>query len=241
MSKAEIGAESVQRTELDLVKAFNEACNRGDADLCELILTSHVDKVVTVNGEPMLYSDVKKELRERYKEFVENKRKNIPQTSTELLPLEMEFGAYEDFDQEPDDALTPHHMPANKYMDETFHIPFDNSWAMNLEQPNKGGRHRRTYSYGMVGMKQKLYMALDAEDALKFDVVDTIRVLKEDGLYDAKAKEKLKKYVEEYTKKEFINSKGNKVKPFSKTPKIDFDKFDDIDVNDIDAFCGALF
>lgn len=75
----------------------------------------------------------------------------------------------------------------------------DESYAMNLEQPfpGVGGRHRRTFTYGMGPKNRpedfKLYMSLTPHDALSFDINDLRRILKEDDLYNKETRQKIKR------------------------------------------------
>lgn len=74
------------------------------------------------------------------------------------------------------DDLTPHHMPSNQYMKTKFDVEMRESYAMNLEQPfpGVGGRHRRTFTYGLSANTRprdyELYDALKPRDAMAFDI-----------------------------------------------------------------------
>ncbi|UPO87356.1 T7SS effector LXG polymorphic toxin [Niallia sp. Man26] len=150
------------------------------------------------------YDKIKEQIQERYKHFVENKKQNIPQTSNELLPNELNHGKYGKLPNEIGDNITGHHMPSNKYMQETFGIKTRDSYAMFLEHPHpgQGGRHRRTFTYGLSKTTREedfdLYMSLKPRDTLAFDINDLRRILKEDGLYNQETRKKIEEYINYY-------------------------------------------
>jgi len=154
----------------------------------------------------MTYSEIKAELNQRYVDFVQQKKARIPQTSTELLTGELNYGPYGKVPQLDGDDLTPHHMPSNQYMKTKFGVGMRESYAMNLEQPfpGVGGRHRRTFTYGLSANTRprdyELYNALKPRDAMAFDIRDAKRVLIEDGVYVSNARKSLMKYIDDYTK-----------------------------------------
>ncbi|TKI62138.1 hypothetical protein FC756_19210 [Lysinibacillus mangiferihumi] len=131
------------------------------------------------------YDKMKERVQERYKKFAEDKKQNIPQTSDKLLPNELKHGHFGKLPNEKADDITGHHMPSNKYMQEEFGIDTKESYAMFLEHPHsgKGGRHRRTFTYGLNPKSRKkdfdLYMSLKPRDALAFDINDARRILKQ--------------------------------------------------------------
>ncbi|XZH90705.1 hypothetical protein ACSXEW_16715 (plasmid) [Clostridium perfringens] len=139
----------------------------------------------------------KSELKEVYPKFVKNKNSKIAQTSDYLLERELEFGAYGKLEKVPYDNITGHHMPSNHYMKEKYYIPTNESSAFNLEQisPGMGGRHRRTFTYGLKGRNKDLYLNLMPRDALAFDINDVRRILKEDGLYNKESRQALLNYI----------------------------------------------
>ncbi|MDT2047723.1 hypothetical protein [Priestia flexa] len=54
------------------------------------------------------YDELKVQLKERYKKFVDDKRQNIPQTSVELLPNELNHGKFGKLSNEKGDNITGH-------------------------------------------------------------------------------------------------------------------------------------
>lgn len=68
--------------------------------------------------------------------------------------------------------------------------------------PGQGGRHRRTFTYGLSKTTRKedfdLYMSLKPRDTLAFDINDLRRILKEDGLYNQETRKKIEEYINYY-------------------------------------------
>ena len=95
------------------------------------------------------------------------------------------------------DNITGHHMPSNKFMQDKCGINENESLSMNLEHifPGNGGRHRRTFTYGISSNSRKyqLYSSLTPRDALAFDICDASRILKEDKLYNKETRGKFQR------------------------------------------------
>ncbi|MEK4835091.1 T7SS effector LXG polymorphic toxin [Bacillus sp. FSL H8-0545] len=150
------------------------------------------------------YGKLKEKLNNRYKDFVNKKNERIPQTSDTYLENELNHGKFGELPEVKGDNITGHHMPSNKYMNDKYSIETDESYAINLEHPHpgRGGRHRRTFTYGLSSRTRpedfKLYMSLKPRDALAFDVNDLRRILKEDGLYNKDSRERIREYIEYY-------------------------------------------
>ena len=145
----------------------------------------------------MSYEEIKAELQERYKIFVKEKNQSVQQTNTKLLPKELSFGLYGEMDNDEGDNITGHHMPSKAYMKDNYNIDEKKGLALFLEHiyPGKGGRHKRTFTYGRTGRDKQLYEKLSPNDALDFDIKDVRRILKEDGLLNEHAEKKLMEYV----------------------------------------------
>ncbi|MGZ0042379.1 contractile injection system protein, VgrG/Pvc8 family [Paenibacillus ottowii] len=150
------------------------------------------------------YDKLKKRLSERYKKFANDKKQNIPQTSKDLLPNELNHGKYGKLPNVTGDNITGHHMPSNKYMQDEFGIKTKDSYAMFLEHPHpgQGGRHRRTFTYGLSKATRPedltLYKSLMPRDGLAFDINDLRRILKEDGLYNKETRKRIQEYIDYY-------------------------------------------
>ncbi|MGB3783710.1 T7SS effector LXG polymorphic toxin [Priestia megaterium] len=156
------------------------------------------------------YDQLKDQLKQRYKKFVQKKQENISQTSHKLLPNELQHDKYGRLPNQVGDNITGHHMPSNKFMKDEFDINMRESYAMFLEQPHPGtgGRHRRTFTYGLSKHTRpedyNLYMSLKPRDALAFDINDLRRILKEDDLYNQMSRRQLRGYISYY--KNYVNS-----------------------------------
>lgn len=126
-----------------------------------------------------------------------------------LLKGEGKVGTYKDLIKQGKrgDNLTPHHIPSDAYM-KKHGISTDDGIAITLEHPHpgKGGRHRRTKTYGgnMTKAERDVYYNMKPLDALEMDVEDLRNIYKEDGLYDAKIEDMLQEVINE-NKKRFPN------------------------------------
>lgn len=98
-----------------------------------------------------------------------------------LLPGEGNVGTYGQLVKEgkPGDDITPHHMPADRFMAK-YDIPRNQGISMNMEQPQKGGRHRRTRTYG-TGPN----LDADPRKELEDDIKDVRKIYSDDGLGSA--------------------------------------------------------
>lgn len=155
------------------------------------------------------------ELNSEYEKFVKNKNKKYPKenNSTNLLSNELEYGPHginNSLIGETGDNITGHHMPSNKYMRDKCDVGTNKAFSMFLEQvtPGKGGRHRRTFTYGLTSSSRQyeLYKSLTPRDVLAFDMKDVRRILIEDGVYDKDAAKNLNNYINDY--KNSVNSNG---------------------------------
>ncbi|MCC3382259.1 contractile injection system protein, VgrG/Pvc8 family [Paenibacillus farraposensis] len=150
------------------------------------------------------YDKLKERLNERYKKFANDKKQNIPQTSKDLLPNELNHGKYGKLPNVTGDNITGHHMPSNKYMQDEFGIKTKDSYSMFLEHPHpgQGGRHRRTFTYGLSKATRPedftLYKSLMPRDGLAFDINDLRRILKEDSLYNKTTRKRIQEYIDYY-------------------------------------------
>ncbi|MMZ53940.1 Phage late control gene D protein (GPD) [compost metagenome] len=169
-------------------------------------------------GKPKTdYDKLKERLNERYKKFANDKKQNIPQTSKDLLPNELNHGKYGKLPNVTGDNITGHHMPSNKYMQDEFGIKTKDSYSMFLEHPHpgQGGRHRRTFTYGLSKATRPgdftLYKSLMQRDGLAFDINDLRRILKEDGLYNKATRKRIQEYIDYYK-----NYEHNGLKIFGK-------------------------
>lgn len=143
-----------------------------------------------------------------------------------LLNKELDYGRYGSIPKPSGDDLTGHHMPSNDYMKKKFNISKNDSWAMNLEQPEMAGRHRRTFTYGLSAdyRGKQLYDSLTPRDAFAFDLYDVRRILIEDGVYNSTAKKALKSFVNDYINEPKVGSSRSKRQKSDTTFKEIFNK-----------------
>lgn len=127
------------------------------------------------------------------------------------MPNELFYDHFGDLPNEVGDNLTGHHMPADSYMAQ-YQKDRNKSYAMFFEQPGKGGRHRRTFTYGRTdgGRAKQLYNALTPRDALAFDLRDMRRILNEDiaGVTDLELRKALRERINQQMK-DYINDYKN--------------------------------
>lgn len=105
-------------------------------------------------------------------------RATVKKPKKTLLPGEGKVGTFGDLRRSGSsgDNLTPHHIPADKYM-EQFGIARNDGICIMMEQPPQGGRHRRTRSYGSgPDLSESPNKALDA------DIADVRNIYREDNL-----------------------------------------------------------
>ena len=110
-----------------------------------------------------------------------------------LLPNELDVGTYKDLVKagSKGDNITPHHMPANDFMNANG-VSKNDGISMNMEQPHpgKGGRHRQTATYGRKSDK-----TVSARTSLARDLWDARRIYQRDNLYSPKVREALLKVI----------------------------------------------
>lgn len=134
---------------------------------------------------------------------ISGKGKKVAEETTEvaeeLLPGELEVGSYKDLIKagEKGDNITPHHMPANDFM-KSKGVSKGDGVSMNMEQPSpgKGGRHRRTASYG-----RKSDLSLTARQSLARDIMDARKIYQQDRLYGQKVRDALQDVIRQNIKR----------------------------------------
>lgn len=107
-----------------------------------------------------------------------------------LLPNEGKVGTFKELVKigRDGDNLTPHHVPADKFMKEQG-ISRNDGIAIMMEQPTpgSGGRHRETRSYGSGPN-----LSETPREALTGDIADLVKIYREDGLYTPEMRESFK-------------------------------------------------
>ncbi|WP_264739980.1 hypothetical protein [Cytobacillus firmus] len=111
-----------------------------------------------------------------------------------LLPKEGKVGKFKELAKQGTafDNITPHHMPSAAKMKQA-EVKRNDGVSMNMEQPHPGvgGRHRKTYTYGLNGIKLDEYLRLSYRDALAHDILDARRIYMKDGVYTPEIREGL--------------------------------------------------
>lgn len=115
------------------------------------------------------------------------------------MPGEGKIGTYKQLIKQGKafDHLTPHHMPSAEKIKKVG-IKRNDGVSMNMEQPHPGtgGRHRRTYTYGLSGERLNDYLNLSYRDALAHDIWDARRIYMEDGLYTSEIRKSLRDVIQ---------------------------------------------
>jgi hypothetical protein len=120
---------------------------------------------------------------------------NIPR----LLPGESSVGQFGDLNKirRTGDNLTPHHIPSDAYMKQIgiFGYTRNKGIAILMEQPHpgRGGRHRRTQSYG----QRQPYFNLSPRQALARAVWDVRSIYRQDGLYTPQIRRNLQQVIKQ--------------------------------------------
>lgn len=76
--------------------------------------------------------------------------------------------------------------------------------CINMEQPLRGGRHRRTQTCGknMTAAERAAYYQLSPKEALEHDLIDVRRIFREEGKLTPEMKKQIQK-VEDLNKTKF--------------------------------------
>ncbi len=116
-----------------------------------------------------------------------------------LLPGEGLVGTFRELEKRgfKFDDLTPHHMPASKYM-KSKGIAHNDGISMWVEEPNPGtgGRHRQTRTYGRRGASNTLVIELPRV-SLARDIQDMRLIYQNDGVYTSEIRAALQKVIQE--------------------------------------------
>ena len=119
---------------------------------------------------------------------------NIPR----LLPGESTVGQFGDLNKirRTGDNLTPHHIPSDAYMKQIGISCYtrNKGIAILMEQPypGRGGRHRRTQSYG-----QRPDSGLSPRQALALAVWDVRSIYRQDWLYTPQIRRNLQQVIKQ--------------------------------------------
>ncbi|WP_156175992.1 type VI secretion system tube protein TssD [Hymenobacter terrenus] len=113
---------------------------------------------------------------------------------TPLLPGEGEVGTYKELLDAGSrgDNITPHHVPSDAYIKQ-HGVAKNDGVCINMEQPQNGGRHRRTKTFGrnMTDAEREAYYKLPPKEALDYDIQNVREIFREEGKLDTKMEKKL--------------------------------------------------
>lgn len=128
---------------------------------------------------------------------------NVKNVVNKLLKGEGKVGKYSDLIKKgkKGDNITPHHMPSDKYM-RSKGVKKKDGISMNMEQPSKGGRHRKTKTHGrnMTDAEKKAYYEMSPRDALAKDIKDARKIYKEQGMYNKEIQKGLSEVIKQNKK-----------------------------------------
>jgi len=126
--------------------------------------------------------------------------KNLAEMGVEkLLKTELDVGTYDELIKvgTKGDNITPHHMPANDFMNSKG-VSKGEGVTMNMEQPTpgKGGRHRKTSSYGKKSDK-----SLSGRTSLARDIKDARNIYRSERILTQKVNDGLQQVIKLNKKK----------------------------------------
>ena len=112
--------------------------------------------------------------------------------NSQLIPLEGDVGTYKSLKDagHKGDNVTPHHIPSNKNMAQNG-VKKNDGVSINMEQPQSGGRHRETFTYGSQADSK-----MSSRDALAAGIKDAKAIYKQHGLYNSKIKSALRQVIQ---------------------------------------------
>jgi hypothetical protein len=81
------------------------------------------------------------------------------------------------------DDITPHHIPSHAFIKQ-HGVSRNEGISIHMEQPDTGGRHRKTKTYGsnMTDAERQAYYNLTPKQALECDIADARRIYDQQGL-----------------------------------------------------------
>jgi hypothetical protein len=119
---------------------------------------------------------------------------------TPLLPSEGNVGSYKELSDagEIGDNITAHHVPSDAFIKQ-HGVTTDDGICINMEQPRRGGRHRRTKTCGgnMTPAERKAYYDMSPKDALEYDIQDVRRIFREEGKLTPELEQKIQEVIKQ--------------------------------------------
>ncbi len=121
-----------------------------------------------------------------------------------LLKNETQIGTYKELVDtgKIGDNITPHHIPSNEYMkrymkEKGIDYSTNDGVCINMEHPNRKGRHRqtKTYNNNMTKAEKDAYYKLTPQDALEKDIKDIRQIYKNEDLYNNEIEKSLQEAI----------------------------------------------
>jgi hypothetical protein len=117
---------------------------------------------------------------------------------TPLLPGEGNVGNYKELSDAggKGDNVTAHHVPSNAFVKQ-HGIATNDGICINMEQPRRGGRHRRTKTCGgnMLPAEREAYYKMSPKEALDHDIQDVRRIFREEGKLTPEIEQKIQEVI----------------------------------------------
>lgn len=119
---------------------------------------------------------------------------------TALLPTEGNVGTYKELSDAGriGDDVTAHHVPSDAFIKQ-HGIATNDGICINMEQPRRGGRHRKTKTCGgnMTPAEREAYYKMSPKEALDYDIQDVRRIFREEGKLTPEIEQKIQEVVKQ--------------------------------------------
>jgi hypothetical protein len=119
-------------------------------------------------------------------------------TTHKLLPGECRVGSFKGLDRlrVKGDDITPHHIPSDAFM-RKHGVSRNDGISIYMEQPETGGRHRKTKTYGghMTPTQREAYYRMSPTEALKHDINDARNIYRDQGLLTPQVEDALQEVI----------------------------------------------
>ncbi len=119
---------------------------------------------------------------------------------TPLLPGEGNVGSYKELSDAGGigDDVTAHHVPSDAFIKQ-HGIATNDGVCINMEQPRRGGRHRKTKTCGgnMTPTEREAYYKMSPKEALEYDIQDVRRIFREEGKLTPEIEQKIQEVVKQ--------------------------------------------
>lgn len=126
-------------------------------------------------------------------------KRAVPNSAThQLLPGECRVGSFKALDRlrVKGDDITPHHIPSDAFM-KKHGVSRNDGISIYMEQPETGGRHRKTKTYGghMTPIQREAYYKMSPTEALNHDIDDARKVYRDQDLLTSQVEDALQEVI----------------------------------------------